>query len=169
MPSIARIFGKHFPLPIPPEFSDEGTLLAHLGMSPKELKKIWWYRSRMYREFSIAKGSGKTRTISAPDRRLKILQTKLTPLLGQLYRIRNPVHGFVPMRSVKTNAEAHGRRRFVINLDLQDFFPSITEKRIIGLLRSLVLMLASPISLLTYVASTAIYHRVRRQARFCRT
>lgn len=77
------------------------------------------------------------RTITAPDKRLKILQQKLTPLLDQLYRVRNPVHGFVPQRSVKTNAEAHGRRRFVVNLDLKDFFPTITEKRIVGLLKSL--------------------------------
>src|SRR6185295_7019926 len=54
-----------------------------------------------------------------------------------LYRPRNPVHGFVPGRSVKTNAEAHGQRRFVVNLDLQDFFPTITENRIRGLLQAL--------------------------------
>lgn len=137
MPSAARIFGKHFPLPIPPELADEACLLKHLGLSPKELKKIWWYRGRMYAQFSIAKGGGKVRHITAPDKRLKILQSKLAPLLGQLYRVRNPVHGFVPARSVKTNAEAHGRRRFVINLDLKDFFPTITENRITGLLRSL--------------------------------
>lgn len=137
MSSISRIFGKHFPLPIPPELADEASILAHLGLSPKELKKIWWYRGRMYARFEIAKGGGKARQITAPDKRLKILQSKLAPLLDQLYRVRNPVHGFVPARSVKTNAEAHGRRRFVVNLDLKEFFPTITENRIKGLLRSL--------------------------------
>lgn len=137
MLSFARAFGKHFPLPIPPKLADEATLLTYLGLSLKELKKIWWYRGRMYQQFSIAKGGGKVRLITAPDRRLKILQAKLAPLLDQLYRVRNPVHGFVPERSVKTNAEAHGRRRFVLNLDLQDFFPTITENRIKGLLKSL--------------------------------
>ena len=136
MPSAARIFGKLYPIDIPAEFSDEATLLAHLGISPPELKKIWWYRRKMYREFSIAKGRGKTRLICAPDRRLKILQRKLAPLLDRIYRVRNPVHGFVIDRSVKTNAEAHGARRFVLNLDLQDFFPTITENRIFGLLTS---------------------------------
>ncbi|WP_292686939.1 reverse transcriptase family protein [Novosphingobium sp.] len=125
------------PSPQSPELGDEASLLAHLGLSPKELKKIWWYRERMYAQFSIAKGGGKVRHITAPDKRLKILQSKLAPLLDQLYRVRNPVHGFVPARSVKTNAAAHGRRRFVVNLDLKDFFPTITENRITGLLRSL--------------------------------
>jgi hypothetical protein len=86
-------FGKHIPIAIPPELADEAALLAYLKLGPKELKKIWWYRHLMYRQFSIAKGSGKSRLITAPDRRLKILQSKLMLLLDQLYRIRNPVHG----------------------------------------------------------------------------
>ena len=137
MPSLARIFGKHIPIAIPAELASEATLLAHLGVSPKELTKIWWYRAAMYKEFSIAKGSGELRLITAPDNRLKMLQRKLAPLLDQLYRVRNPVHGFVPNRSVKTNAEAHMNRRHVVNLDLKDFFPSITENRIRGVLRAL--------------------------------
>lgn len=135
--SVARLFGKLMPIPIPPEFSNETVLLAHLGLGASELKKIWFYRARMYNHFSIAKGNGKIRLISAPDRRLKILQRKLAPLLDQLYRVRHPVHGFVPARSVKTNAEAHGQRGFVVNLDLQNFFPTIKEKRVRGLLHAL--------------------------------
>ncbi len=137
LPSLARIFGKHIPITIPGELASETALLTHLGVSSKELNKIWWYRTTMYREFSIAKGSGRLRVINAPDNRLKMLQRKLAPLLDQLYRVRNPVHGFVAGRSVKSNAEAHANRRYVINLDLKDFFPSITENRIHGLLRSL--------------------------------
>jgi RNA-directed DNA polymerase len=135
--SARRAFGKPIPIPIPPELADEPALLAYLKMPPTELKKIWWYRGRMYSQFGIAKRSGKVRTITAPDRRLKIIQQKLASLLEQLYRVRNPVHGFVPERSVKTNAEAHGRRRFVVNLDLKDFFSTITQKRVVGLLLSL--------------------------------
>jgi S1-C subfamily serine protease len=112
-------------------------LLAYLSISAKELKRIWWFRHRMYSEFVVGKGLGKSRIITAPDHRLKFIQHMLLPLLSQLYRRRSPVHGFVPGRSVKTNAEAHGKRRYVVNLDLKDFFPSITEKRVIGLLRSL--------------------------------
>lgn len=137
MPSARRAFGKLIPIPIPPELADEAALLAYLKVSPAELKRIWWFRHRMYSHFNIAKRSGKVRTITAPDRRLKLIQRKLAPVLDQLYRPRQPVHGFVAKRSVKTCAEAHGRRRFVVNLDLQDFFPTIKEKRVAGLLRAL--------------------------------
>ncbi len=137
MPSATRMFGTPKAIPIPPEFTDEPTLLRHLGLGQKELKKIWWYREGMYHRFAIAKGKGKSRIITAPDKRLKILQAKLAPLLDLIYQRRYPVHGFVKDRSVKTNAEAHGRRRHVVNLDLSDFFPSITENRVRGLLKSL--------------------------------
>lgn len=122
---------------MPPELASESAFLTHLGMTPKELKKIWWFRGRMYQQFDIAKGKDKTRPISAPNERLKYLQRQIAPLLDRLYRVRNPVHGFVEGKSVKTNALAHLRTRFMLNVDLKDFFPSITENRITGALESL--------------------------------
>lgn len=135
--SARRYFGKTVAISIPPEMASESDLLAYLEISPAELKKLWWFRDRMYSEFNIAKSSGKIRLITAPDRRLKMIQRRIATLLNQLYRIRNPVHAFVLDKSVKTNAEAHGDRRHVVNLDLEDFFGSITEARVAGLLASL--------------------------------
>ena len=137
VPSIAMMFGAVPRVTIPPEFADEPALLAHLGMSLNELKKIWWYRHKMYHDFNIAKGSGKIRIISAPDERLKYLQRKIAELLSPMYRVRNPVHGFVIGKSVLTNATSHLGGRFLLNLDLKDFFPTITENRVEGIFRSL--------------------------------
>lgn len=122
---------------VPPEFANEAALLTHLGVNGKELSKIWWFRGRMYHRFEIAKRKGKSRVINAPDARLKYLQRRIALLLNQLYRVRHPVHGFVPGKSVKTNALAHLGKQFVLNIDLANFFPSITERRVIGVLRSL--------------------------------
>jgi RNA-directed DNA polymerase len=122
---------------LPAELASEAALFNYLGMSAEELNKIWWFRGRMYHQFEIAKGKGKTRIINAPDERLKYLQRKIALLLDQLYRVRNPVHGFVAGKSVKTNALAHLRNRFVLNIDLKDFFPSITENRVTGVLESI--------------------------------
>jgi S1-C subfamily serine protease len=127
------------PRSVPLELASEDALLAYLGVSTKELKKIWWYRGRMYRQFEIAKGKDKSRIISAPDERLKCLQRRVSTLLGQIYRVRHPVHGFVVGKSVKTNACAHLRKRFVLNLDIKDFFPSITENRVRGVLDALTI------------------------------
>ena len=95
MQSWRAIFGKPIRISIPTEFADEAALLAYLGLGAAELKKIWYYRGKMYQHFSIAKGPNKVRMISAPDERLKFFQRKLADKLTELYRPRNPVHGFV--------------------------------------------------------------------------
>lgn len=91
----ARAFGSPIRVTLPPELASEATILAHLGVSPAEAKKIRYYRSRMYHTFAVQKKSGKQRMINAPDRRLKMLQRKICELLTLLYKRRNPVHGFV--------------------------------------------------------------------------
>lgn len=138
MPHPAFVFGGGvYRVRVPTELSSEAALLKYLGLSPAELKKVWWFRHRMYREFEIAKGPGKSRLISAPDRRLKMLQRNIAALLDQMYSPRNPVHGFVDNRSVRTNAASHLRSKFVVNLDIQGFFSAISENRISGLLKAL--------------------------------
>ena len=137
MPFWGAFFGKPIRITIPAELTNEAALLAYLGLAPPELRKIWYYRGRMYQHFSIAKSSNKVRMINAPDERLKFLQRKLAHKLTELYRPRKPVHGFVAKRSIKTNAVAHLHRRFVVNIDITDFFPTISENRVKGMLSSL--------------------------------
>src|SRR5262249_33907963 len=45
---------------------------------------------------------------------------------------RSLAHGFERGRSIITNANLHKRRRYVLNLDLQDSFPSINFGRVRG-------------------------------------
>lgn len=137
MPQNSPVFGARTRVKLPAELASQAAIFAHLGLSPAEAKKIRYFRSRMYQTFSIQKKSGKARIITAPDRRLKMLQRKIHDLLTPLYRRRNPVHGFVLDRSVRTNAEAHLGSKYVVNIDLQDFFPSISERRVTGVLMSL--------------------------------
>lgn len=137
MPSLAMTFGAPPRVTIPPELYSEASLLAHLDLSQSELKKIWWFRHRMYHDFNIAKRNGKVRVINAPDERLKYLQRIIADLLVSIYRIRNPVHGFVTGKSVKTNAASHLNGKYLLNIDIKDFFAAITENRVEGLFESL--------------------------------
>jgi RNA-directed DNA polymerase len=123
VPNPSCWFGGKSRVTIPSELHTKTDLLKYLGMSPEELKKVWWLRARMYDHFKISKISGKFRMISAPDDRLKMLQKKIAISLAKLYRHRYPVHGFIHDRSVRTNAETHLRRRYILNIDLKDFFP----------------------------------------------
>lgn len=46
------------------------------------------------------------------------------------------MHGFTLDRSIVSNAKSHVGRRFVLNVDIRDFFPSINFGRVRGLFRS---------------------------------
>lgn len=90
-----------------------------------------------YKSFTIAKRSGGTRSISSPVSHLKILQKKISILLNNCLaeleeELPSPAHGFKLERSIFTNAAQHRGRRYVLNLDLKDFFPSIHYGRIAG-------------------------------------
>ncbi len=95
------------------------------------------YRSHpswRYRRFEIPKRSGGARTIMEPSRSLKILQSKLNAVLQEVYVRKAPVYGFVRGVSIVQNARLHVRRRFVLNVDLANFFGSINFGRVRGML-----------------------------------
>ena len=86
-----------------------------------------------YVAFEIPKTSGGMRQIHAPIGMLRELQDRLHVDLATLYRPHPNAHGFISGRSVATNAEEHTGRRWVLNIDLADFFPSINFGRVRGL------------------------------------
>ena len=110
--------------------------VANLLEVPEHYLVYTLYRTRtreQYTTFEIPKRSGGTRTIDAPPQPLKLLQAKLNKVFQLVYVPRSCVHGFVPGRSILSNARRHARRRMVFNLDLKDFFPSIYFWRVRGL------------------------------------
>ena len=106
-----------------------------LEIEPSHLHYITSRRRERYRyrEFEIPKKDGRPRKILAPHRTVKILQRKLLHALNLVYDAHPAAHGFVPGRSILTNAQPHQSKRFVLNADLEDFFPSITFPRVRGL------------------------------------
>lgn len=94
-----------------------------------------------YRSFEIPKRSGGSRTIDAPSDDLKLLQRRLSDLLqdcideiNQANNRRDQLaHGFKRERSIITNAMKHRRRRYVLNVDLENFFGTINFGRVRGL------------------------------------
>ena len=102
-----------------------GRLLWTLYRAPDDVR---------YRHFEIPKRSGGMRQIHAPVGLVRDLQDRLHAELKQLYRAHPNAHGFVDARSVASNAAGHAGKRWVLNVDLEDFFPTINFGRIRGLL-----------------------------------
>ena len=82
-----------------------------------------------YTYYKISKGNGKFRHINAPSDALKEYQSNL---LMKLYEIlpHDSNHGFIPGRSIVTNATPHVGKEFVLSMDIKDFFPNTTTEKV---------------------------------------
>ena len=101
---------------------------------------------KKYYSFEIQKKNGKRRIISAPTTSLKILQQKLNCILSIVFPPKFSSHGFVKGRSIKTNAFTHVKRKYVLNIDLEDFFPSINFGRVRGMFMAYPYRLSAPVA-----------------------
>ena len=79
-----------------------------------------------YRKFFIRKKNGELREIMAPCEELKKKQRAILKWLYNEYldEISPYAYGFVPGRNIVGNAEVHAGMRFILNVDIKDFFPS---------------------------------------------
>ena len=93
-------------------------------------------RDFQYDTYEIPKRSGGTRQIAAPKGGLLTLQKRLNKILQTIYWERPAAHGFVSGRSIITNANQHAGKKLILNLDQEDFFPSINFGRVRGLFLS---------------------------------
>jgi retron-type reverse transcriptase len=110
---------------------DVAELARHLGMEPADLQGV----RPQYQRFKIPKRSGGVREIAAPEPALKALQRRiLRRVLGRL-KCHPCAVGFERQHSIVTNARPHVGRAVVLRMDIRDFFPSTTERRIAEYLR----------------------------------
>lgn len=89
-----------------------------------------------YRKFEVPKKSGGARVILSPPPMIRELQTTLLRYLTTLAPPKESVHGFAIGRSILSNAVTHVPARVVLNLDLEDFFPTINFGRVYGVFRN---------------------------------
>ncbi len=126
---------------------------------------------KKYISFQIPKRSGGNRDILSPIPQLKLLQKNLSHLL---YGIRDEIggnrrvlsHGFRRKQSIYTNATVHKNRRYVFNLDIEDFFPSINFGRVRGYFISNTNFQLDP-TIATLIAQIAVYKNQLPQGSPC--
>lgn len=119
-------------------------LASLLSIEHKDLTYLLYVLkdTEKYSVFSIPKKGGGLREINAPIPQIKSLQRRLAHSLELCVadiatltgRSNSASHGFRPGKSILSNASIHRNKRFVFNLDLKDFFPTITGRRIRGFL-----------------------------------
>lgn len=95
-----------------------------LKMSLQTLEEYALNVESLYYIFPLNKGHNKKRWISAPKKELKRVQNLLLHRFLYKAPVHNCAHGFVPKRSIVTNARPHIQKKWVANFDIHSFFPS---------------------------------------------
>lgn len=114
-------------------------LAKALGVSIPELRWLAFHRvveSRSHYHFwSIPKRDGSKRLITAPKPDLKKAQRWLLRNVFEKLPVHQAAHGFLSARSIATNAAVHAGADVIVKVDVKDFFPTVTFRRIKGMLR----------------------------------
>lgn len=113
-------------------------LCKYLFISESTLNHLLYNSSwnEKYYTFTVEKRNGNPRTIHSPNELLKRIQTILKNDLLKIYGTKGCVHGFVKGKSIKSNAQKHVNKKFVLNVDLSEFFDTIHFGRVRGLFLS---------------------------------
>ncbi|MDX1692225.1 MAG: reverse transcriptase family protein [Ketobacteraceae bacterium] len=124
-----------------PHLESPARLADAMGIKLHELRFLSYYRdvARLdhYQHFQLVKKSGGSRRIAAPMPRLKRAQYWILANLLEPVPVSDTAHGFIRERSIVSNASPHSGQAIVINMDLKDFFPTITRNRVKGLFHQL--------------------------------
>lgn len=123
-----------------------------LGVTERKLNFVLYTlarRDEQYKVFEIPKKNGGFRQIEAPVPALKALQKRLSDYLYDKVQVKSCSYAFCREKSkgIKGNAERHKNKRWVVSLDLSDFFHTISFARVRGL------FLSSPFSCTEEVAT----------------
>lgn len=124
-----------------PDFPTHRALAEAMAVTVGELRFLAYGRKvskvSHYRRFLMPKKRGGHRLISAPMPRLKLAQHWILGQILEKVALHDAAHGFRKERSILTNTAPHCGAPLVINLDLRDFFPNVTWKRVYGLFLAL--------------------------------
>ena len=114
-------------------------LAEAFNLSVPQLKGLCYQRdvatNLSYSHFTINKRNGEPRQIWSPIPRLKFVQRWILDKILNNLMTHGAAHGFVRGKSIVTNAAVHSNSDILIKLDVKDFFPSVSWRRVKGVFR----------------------------------
>jgi len=105
-----------------------------IGISPRLITSFIHAPKNHYRQYKIGKRGGGNRIIDSPRTFIKIVQYWILDYI--LYQLKNHsnCHSYQKGKSIVTNSLPHVKLKYVANIDIKEFFPSISQKMVISLL-----------------------------------
>lgn len=113
------------------------------------LEEIFWFskeeliffslsKRKKYKKILIPKKNWKMRTLYSPVYKLKLAQRIILKsiLYNEIWKLLlDNITWFIPGKSIIDNAKYHTWKKYILKLDIKDFFPSITQDRVFWLFR----------------------------------
>ena len=106
-----------------------------IGVSPRLITSFIHAHKNHYRQFKIGKRGGGERVINSPRTFLKVVQYWILDYLLHSLPCHPNCHSYKKGKSILSNSLPHVRQKYVANIDISNFFPSISEKMVTCLLR----------------------------------
>jgi hypothetical protein len=122
-----------------PKLADVDALATALEVTIPRLRWLAYHREvdsgTHYVRWLVPKRDGTPRLISAPKPDLKRVQRWIMREVTEHLPVHASAHGFLKGRSILTNAVVHARAKVVVKFDIKGCYPTVTMRRVKGLLR----------------------------------
>lgn len=115
-------------------------IATQIGIDTRKLQWLCFDRKVStvdhYIRFQIPKRTGGMRSIASPKPLMRVAQDWIRHnLLSRMQPHTRVATAFRPGKSITDNARPHAGKAIVVRIDLKDFFPSVTFRRVKGLFR----------------------------------
>ena len=109
-----------------PFIYDTYQLASLLEIDRKTLFKMARKHNLYYHDISIKKSNGTLRQINAPTNRLKYIQKQILHTILEKFPVSEYATAYKRGTPITANAIPHKNRKYLLKMDLEDFFGSIT-------------------------------------------
>lgn len=134
--NVERLKEKNLPI-----FQNVEEFAEAMNLSVNKLRFLAFDRKTSevshYIHFKMQKKTGGFRLISAPKPELKAAQLWILENILNKVAVHEAAHGFLAEKNIVSNAKLHVGAKILVNLDLENFFPTINYKRVKGVFQNL--------------------------------
>jgi hypothetical protein len=100
---------------------------GEIGIPPNVVRRIAAGAPKMYKRFPIKKRGGRgVRIVAQPAREVKVLQRAIVRFLSKTIAVHEAATAYVKGASVVRNASVHLCSNYILKMDFEEFFESIS-------------------------------------------
>jgi len=105
-------------------------LIHEIGLSRKVIENYITFADKHYKSHYLPKKNGGKRMLDCPGKNLKTIQRWILKNYLNKLEVNKRANGFVKKRGIKRNALYHLKKKYILTVDIKDFFTSISQGQV---------------------------------------